>query len=116
MKLVVCGGRDYNEAEYMFGYLDAVVEHVLPKVTMVLLGACPTGADQHAMRWAKYRNLGYKFFPADWDKHGRAAGPIRNRQMAEEGDYLVAFPGGRGTQSMIGLARSHDLVVIEVTP
>jgi len=42
-------------------------------------------------------------FPADWSRHGKSAGPIRNRQMLIEGrpDIVVAFPGGKGTANMI---------------
>jgi hypothetical protein len=45
-------------------------------------------------------------FFAAWHEHGRGAGPIRNRQMLEEGrpDLVVAFPGGHGTAGMIKLA------------
>jgi len=40
-------------------------------------------------------------FPANWNEHGRAAGPIRNQEMAGAGDILFAFPGGAGTTNMI---------------
>ena len=50
-------------------------------------------------------------FKADWDKFGRAAGPIRNAQMLREGkpDLVVAFPGGRGTANMVAQAKARAL-------
>jgi hypothetical protein len=55
-------------------------------------------------------------YPADWAKHGRAASPIRNQQMLDEGrpNLVVAFPGGRGTADMVRRARSAGVEVIEV--
>ena len=52
-------------------------------------------------------------FPADWERHGKAAGYIRNREMAQNADALVAFWDGesRGTKSMIDLAKEYDLAV-----
>lgn len=43
--------------------------------------------------------------PADWNLHGRRAGPLRNRQMMAAADLLIAFPGGRGTESCVAEAR-----------
>ena len=58
-------------------------------------------------------------YPADWDRHGKSAGPIRNRQMLAEGhpDLVVAFPDtvSRGTWDMIGAAR-HAGVKVWVMP
>jgi UDP-N-acetylmuramoylalanine-D-glutamate ligase len=55
-------------------------------------------------------------YEADWDTHGKAAGPIRNKRMLDEGkpDLVVAFPGGRGTANMISQARKAGVEVIEV--
>lgn len=52
-------------------------------------------------------------FPADWNKHGRAAGPIRNEEMAQYADALIAFWDGksRGTKSMISLATEYSLKI-----
>jgi hypothetical protein len=55
-------------------------------------------------------------FPAQWDRYGEAAGPIRNAWMLEFGkpDLVVAFPGGRGTADMISKARKAGIEVCEV--
>lgn len=52
----------------------------------------------------------FKLFPADWEKYGKAAGPIRNQQMAEYGNVLLAFDRGtKGTKNMIETARRNHL-------
>jgi hypothetical protein len=74
------------------------------------------GADRLAREWAEEHCLGSECYPADWTKYGRAAGPIRNKQMLVEGkpDLVVAFPGGPGTADMVRQARAAGIRVIEV--
>jgi len=76
------------------------------------------GADGLGEQWAKERGHPFRPFPADWETHGRAAGPLRNREMAEyakasgEG-YLIAFwdEVSKGTKDMIGVAVEKGLRV-----
>ena len=65
------------------------------------------GADTLADKWAAANGHRSEGYPADWDTYGRRAGFLRNKQMLEEGkpDLVVAFPGGKGTEMMISLAR-----------
>ena len=53
-------------------------------------------------------------FPAEWDKYGVSAGPIRNQKMIDEGkpDLVFAFPGGRGTTDMIRRAAVAGIRVV----
>ncbi len=69
------------------------------------------GADALGERWAKENDIPVKVFPANWDKHGKAAGPIRNKQMAAYGEMLIAFWDGKssGTGNMISLAEPYNL-------
>ena len=95
MKLIIAGGRDYRFTPTDRSRLDAL----LGTVTEVVSGAA-TGADQAGERWAKLHGIPVKRFPADWNKHGRTAAPIRNAQMAQYADAVALLPGGRGTDSM----------------
>lgn len=73
------------------------------------------GADTIAANWARENGLRCYAYPADWTRHGRSAGHIRNRQMLnhEDGiDLVVAFPGGKGTAGMIKLAEKANIPVI----
>ena len=70
-----------------------------------------------AGKFAEWARIPVKEYPADWQKHGRAAGPIRNQQMLDEGkpDLVVAFDGGRGTADMIARAEKAGVRVVRAT-
>ena len=99
-RILVCGGRHYRNVERVWSALDAVLDHRGPFV--LVHGACRTGADYHAHRWAQSRGVTEEPHPADWQVHGDAAGPIRNREMVQSGLHgAVVFEGGRGTADMV---------------
>lgn len=110
IRLLVCGGRDFNDQSSVFAHLDAI--HDDRRISCIISGAA-SGADHLAYNWARDRGVEVREFPADWKTHGRAAGPIRNRQMLSEGrpDAVVAFSGGRGTADMKKAARAAGIPV-----
>ncbi|MEQ8354639.1 MAG: SLOG family protein [Kiloniellaceae bacterium] len=111
MKTIVAGGRDYRFDDFDRRLLDRLrIRHGISEVVCGMAH----GADTSGKEWAEAMGIPVAEFPADWNKHGRAAGPIRNRRMAEYGDALVAFPGGRGTSNMIKQARELGLRVMDV--
>ena len=105
MKLIIAGGRGYLLRQVHFEWLNQI-----PDVTEVVSGGAP-GADKGGEFWARLNRIPVKSFPADWETHGKAAGPIRNAQMAEYADALALFPGGRGSCSMLRSARRQGLTV-----
>jgi hypothetical protein len=109
MRVLVCGGRDFADGELLSETLNRI------GVTVLIHGAA-RGADSMAASWAAARQISAESYPADWHRHGKAAGPIRNKQMLDEGkpDLVVAFAGGRGTANMIRQARAARIRVIEV--
>lgn len=99
MKVLVCGGRDYSDSKRVASVLSKL------KITCLINGGA-RGADKLSSRWAKVNNIPYFEYPADWDKFGKKAGPIRNQEMLYENvdiGFAVAFPGGHGTLNMISL-------------
>lgn len=77
------------------------------------------GVDTLGEQWANINSVAVKRFPADWNKYGRGAGPVRNRQMSEYGDALIAIWDGksRGTENMIEEARKRNLrIFIFIVP
>ena len=110
-RIIVCGGRDYNDEEKVDEILS---EFVTVGDTVVSGGA--KGADTLAFRWSMAQDgVGSEVWKAEWDKHGKAAGPIRNEQMLRSGaDLVIAFPGGRGTDHMIKIAKKAGVEVYEV--
>lgn len=105
MRILVCGGRDYDDRQNVFDMLDVFNARNNLGVTLVIHGGA-NGADKLAHLWACARGLRISSYPADWQKYGKRAGPIRNRQMLTEGkpDAVIVFPGGKGTQDMMSAA------------
>lgn len=111
MKLIIAGGRHYTLTPVDHRRLNILLrEH---PVTEVVSGMCPTGADLCGEQWAHAHEIPVKLFRADWAKHGKAAGPMRNTAMAEYADALAVFPGGRGTASMLQAAIDRGLQVFD---
>lgn len=112
---LVCGGRDFTDAVmFASAMLDLVeVRGALPR--KIVHGAA-TGADSLADVWGRRFAIEVVRVPAQWEKDGRAAGPVRNQQMLDEykPDLCVAFPGGRGTADMIARARKAGVTVAEI--
>jgi hypothetical protein len=121
MRVLVCGGRDATreQAAFVYGYLSEEFNGVVTEPLTIISGAA-RGVDSVAAEWATDQMSGNVIlveYPADWEKHGKRAGYLRNVQMLEEGkpDLVIAFPGGRGTQMMINLAKGAGVPVEIVT-
>lgn len=114
--LVVCGGRDYDDYEAVKRELDACAARAaMLRTVLVVIHGGARGADSLAERWCREHpsNQLMMTFAADWATHGKAAGPIRNQEMIEEGrpSTVIAFPGGRGTADMIRRAEAAGIEV-----
>ncbi|TWT58942.1 hypothetical protein KOR42_23290 [Thalassoglobus neptunius] len=106
MRVLVTGGRNYSDRGHVFETLSKI--HSETPVTELIHGAA-SGADSLCGEWARANGVKETSVPAEWSKHGRSAGPKRNRKMLElEPDLLVSFPGGAGTRHMTSIAeRAH---------
>lgn len=87
-------------------------------ITCVLSGANRSNkdsVDHHGERWAQGHGIDVRLFPAAWKHYGRAAGPMRNEEMAKAGEALIALPckHSTGTHDMIERARRHGLFVYQ---
>jgi hypothetical protein len=112
-RVLVCGGRDYSNQDALFAKLDEIDEK--RNITLIISG-CAHGADSLAIQWTRKLDLLVAFFPADWKRYGKSAGPIRNQRMIDEGkpDLVVAFPGGVGTADMVRRAEIAGIQVEKV--
>jgi hypothetical protein len=112
MKVLVCGGRAYNDKEKVYSVLDNLNNN--KKIYCIVQGGAK-GADSIAAQWASDREVLCLTFKADWDLYGKAAGMHRNLKMLKETkpDMVVAFPGGKGTDNMVKIAYKY-LVPYEV--
>ena len=110
MRVLVCGGRDFGDWVSVYAALDRL--HSVSPITCIIHGSAK-GADELAARWAFERHVAEMAFCADWINHGRAAGPIRNQLMIDQGKpgWVIAFPGGKGTSDMISRAKKSGIRV-----
>ncbi len=111
MRVLICGGRDFADFESLYNKLETF--HTSEgKISEVCHGGA-AGADTAAGIWAKDENIPIKVYKANWKKHGKAAGPIRNQQMLDEfkPDAVIAFAGGKGTADMIRRAELNGVKV-----
>lgn len=109
MKVLVCGGRDFNDVDKLYYTL-------APIDIDIIISGHARGADQLGEMFAHQYNIPVEVYPANWDIHGKRAGFIRNQQMLDEGkpDLVIAFPGGVGTADMVRRAKAAGVEVIEV--
>lgn len=124
-RLLICGDRNWTDREFFFEAMRRfVAKHGMPAT---IIEGCARGADKMAgHEWAV--DIGrtsssapapiyVEHYPALWDKHGKAAGPIRNQQMLDEGkpDAVIAFhkdiASSRGTADMVRRARKAGIPV-----
>lgn len=122
MRILVTGSRDWQDRETIGHALLDVRDKPRPGVAsrMVLVhGDCPTGADAIANEWAQRWGWDVEPHPADWETHGKAAGPRRNQQMVDLGaDICLAFPlpDSRGTRHCMAAAGRAGIPVHIFTP
>lgn len=116
-RVLVCGGRNYDDQ----ATVNRVLDSLLPDLQLLIHG-CATGADTCAQRWATRKleegaDILVDRYPADWKRHGKSAGPIRNVQMLVHGkpDLVVAFRGGRGTENMVTRAIAAGVTVWRIS-
>jgi len=112
MRVLVCGGRYYDDWTFIVNVLDSV--HARQPVTLLIEGGA-TGADSLARRWAIARGIEVATYRANWDRYEHRAVPIRNSQMLLKGrpDLVVAFKGGRGTAHMVTIAAAALVPVLK---
>lgn len=115
---VVCGGRKFSDAELFESVMSQLVG-MFGCPTKIVHGDAP-GLDRMAGSWAERMAISVVAVPAEWDKHGDAAGPIRNEDMLMQHrpKRVIAFPGGKGTADMVRRVRNRSgrIDLIEIRP
>ena len=115
MILVITGSRDWTDADRLFRTLDHLTQNLDHKKLWVYIGGAK-GADEMAKQWCFKRSVSCKIFHADWDKHGKGAGPIRNQEMVDAAGpkaVCIAFHKNqsRGTGDCIARARKAGMKI-----
>jgi hypothetical protein len=112
-KVIIAGCRDFFDYDVLKSRCEYYLQNKMLTHNVIIVSGHASGADALGERFAKEHYLQCELHPADWEQHGKAAGPIRNKEMADVSDALIAFWDGnsRGTKSMIDLAQRKGLQV-----
>lgn len=112
-KILVCGGRDYNN----YSTVKNVLDYYAKQYDLTIIHGGARGADSLATQWfEETKDCVLIICPAKWLTYGKKAGPIRNQYMLEtfKPDMVIAFPGGNGTAHMVKIARNAGVKITEV--
>jgi hypothetical protein len=108
MKLLVCGGRDFNDTPFAYDQ----IQRLNPSA---IIHGKARGADSIAGLYAKEFGIPCIEVPANWDFYGKRAGFLRNKWMIDfcSPDHVLALPGGNGTANMVELSHEAGIKVME---
>lgn len=113
LNIIIAGGRDFNDYELLKRTVNQFLVDNSEDDPCIVCGRA-RGADTLGEKFARDYNYRILYFPANWNTYGKSAGFIRNAEMAENADVLIAFWNGKssGTKHMIETARKHGLSVL----
>lgn len=109
-RIVVAGCRDYNNYTEAKKYIDLCIEKIRQNYQLIFVSGGCSGADKLGERYALENGFVIERYSAEWEKYGKAAGPLRNKKMAEISDCVICFWDGKskGTKSMIDYAKEFN--------
>lgn len=110
MKVIIAGGRSFSD----YNLLREVCDHMLQnQIEVEIVSGKARGADALGEKYAKEKGYTIKEFPADWEKYKKAAGYIRNKEMAKYADAAIVFWDGnsKGSKHMIELSQEYNLKI-----
>ena len=113
MKLIIAGGREFKDYDLLQREVKKfILENKGSPGNIEIISGKARGADSLGERFAHEWNIPVIEMPADWDKNGKAAGPIRNAEMAKIATHCIVFWDGKssGSKNMIDNAKKHNLV------
>ena len=108
-RVAVAGWRKYENYEEAKEYIDFCISEIRKKYTLIFVSGGCRGADSLGEKYAAENGFKTEIYPAVWEKYGRAAGPKRNKKIAEISDYIICFWDGksRGTKSLLNFAEKY---------
>ena len=112
-RIIIAGGRDFNDYDYLRSCCLPIVDHLACKHELIIISGHAKGADLLGEQFANEQGLTLEVYPANWKSHWRSAGFKRNEMMGDIANGLIAFWDGRshGTKHMIEYAKSKGLNV-----
>jgi hypothetical protein len=118
LKILICGCRKWSNYDSILAVVKGLIKNYGEVV--IVEGEC-SGADILARQAAIECCVPFRGYPAEWNRYGNAAGPIRNQQMIDEEhpDMCIAFhpflPGSKGTKDMVNKARQAGIETYIIT-
>lgn len=108
--VIIAGTRTFSDYKMLCERCDFFFSRQTP--TAIICGEA-RGADSLGRKYAEEHGIAVESFPANWKKYGRSAGYIRNQEMADHADALIAFWDGksRGTKNMIDIAKKKGIPI-----
>ena len=105
-RVAVAGCRHYENYEEAKKYIDFCIGEIRKQYPLIFVSGGCRGADALGEKYAAENGFKTEIYPAAWEKYGRAAGPKRNKKIAEISDYIICFWDGKskGTKSLIQFA------------
>ena len=117
-RLVIAGSRDFNDYALLSKAVDKHLSDKVDDAKIIIISGTAPGADQLGERYAKEKGYKLECYPADWGHYGKAAGPVRNMNMANVADGVIVFWDGEssGTKNMIETAKAKNIpcTVVEI--
>ncbi|WP_283618693.1 helicase-related protein [Flavonifractor plautii] len=117
-RLVIAGSRDFNDYALLSKAVDKHLGDKGDDAKIIIISGTAPGTDQLGERYAKERGYKLECYPADWGHYGKAAGPVRNMNMANVADDVIVFWDGEssGTKNMIETAKAKNIpcTVVEI--
>lgn len=118
MNIIIAGSRTilnkYIINKAIFNGINKIKPNILKEFNKnIIFSGHANGVDKEGESWAKSFGLPIKIFPAEWEKYGKKAGYIRNKQMIDDADALIAIWDGKskGTKITIDLATKKGIPI-----
>lgn len=114
VKIIIAGSRSFTDFDLLKKKCDYYLSDAIANnYNIEIVSGTAKGADKLGESYALEKGYHIAFFPADWKKHGKRAGYLRNQEMADYADALIVFWDGesRGTMHMIDLAKKKGIPV-----
>ena len=102
MKLAIVGSRNFTN----YKYFCQVIAQVKTEITLIISGGA-RGADTLAEKYAKEKAIPYLIFPANWDKYGKQAGILRNQDIVNSAEAMIAFLASESKGTRDSIKRAH---------
>ena len=112
VKVGIVGSRSITDKEYVFSALNFYLARLLEENEVVVVSGGAIGIDSLGAQWAGLRKLKTEIYLPDWQTHGKKAGFLRNQQIIDNSDYLIAITtGSNGTADSIKRAVKKNIPI-----